>query len=587
MQEHSIRTLSPEKKASIKTRLGKLYGEKQAGDTLNRLETVIAEHSENYSSQYKKPLWDEQDTILITYGDTIQAPGQQPLQTLNAFATEHLTDAFSSMHLLPIYPYSSDDGFAVISYREVNSDLGDWTDVTAINENFDLTLDFVLNHCSQRNLWFSDYVEDREPGRDFFIEMEPTENLSMVVRPRTTPLLAEIYTRQGKKHVWATFSHDQIDLNYANPTVLIEFTSILLFYLRHGARILRLDAVGFLWKKLGTNCIHLPETHEVIKLFRDILDDIEPGITLLTETNVPHQENISYFGHGDEAHCVYQFSLPPLLLHAIYSGNTRYLQDWANNLETPPQGCTYLNFSASHDGIGMRPLEGIIPPDEINAMLEDMRSLGGYVSMKKNADGSESPYELNLTYFDACRDTHNRWHKERFLLTQTLTMSLQGLAAVYMHSLLATPNDFRGVEVTGMTRAINRRKWDLAELGQHLNDPRGIAGDIFTEYLRRLKVRRAHAAFHPCGPQKLLNLGGNELFGFVRTAPDNSERIVVMLNFTPFTKSIRLPDHPELDEDYIDLLSGKAPQEDPAHAELIIPPYGCYWLLSASTASSN
>lgn len=564
-----------------------LYGEGNADDVLSRLEAIIAEHCAEYCSQYALPLWNEQDTILITYGDTIQAPGQHPLQTLNQFAVEHLTDAFSSMHLLPIYPYSSDDGFAVISYRDVNSELGSWSDAADLNENFNLMLDFVLNHCSQRNLWFSDFVEDREPGCNFFIEVDPAENLSMVVRPRTTPLLTEIYTRSGSKHVWTTFSPDQVDLNYSNPTVLLEFISILLFYIRKGARILRLDAVGFLWKKIGTNCIHLPETHEIIKLFRDMLDDIEPGVTLLTETNVPHKENISYFGHGDEAHSVYQFSLPPLLLHAIYSGNTRYLHDWASNLETPPLGCTYFNFSASHDGIGMRPLEGIIPTDEISAMLDDMRSLGGYVSMKKNADGSESPYELNLTYFDACRDPNNRWHKERFMLTQTVTMSLQGLVAVYIHSLLATPNDFHGVEVTGRTRAINRRKWDFAELGQHLNDPRGVAGEIFEEYLRRLKIRRAHAAFHPCGPQKILNLGSSELFGFTRTAPDNSERIVVLFNFTPFTKSLRMPEHPELDQDYIDLLSGKPPQEDPAHAELIIPPYGCYWLLSSATASSN
>ncbi len=585
MTEKTPHCLAQNTQTRLLEHLSRVYGKDLAPQIFEGLAALVAQHCADHTPRYGLPHWNEQDTILISYGDTIQAPAERPLATLNRFANENLQDAFRSIHLLPIFPYSSDYGFAVISYRDVNRELGDWEDIAKINEHFDLAIDFVLNHCSTRNLWFTDFLEDREPGREFFIEVDPKENLTMVVRPRTTPLLAEFYTRQGKKYVWATFSHDQIDLNYANPTVLLEFIDIMLFYIRHGARILRLDAVAYLWKKIGTPCIHLPETHEIIKLFHDLLAEIEPGVILLTETNVPHEENISYFGHGDEAHCVYQFSLPPLLLHAIHSGNTRYLFDWASNLEPPPQGCTYFNFTASHDGIGLRPLEGIVPTDELHAMLDEMRNLGGFVSMKKNADGSESPYELNLTYFDACRDAQDRWHKERFLLTQTVAMSLQGLIAVYIHSLLATPNDFHGVEVTGMTRAINRRRWDLTELGQHLTDVKGLAQYIFDEYLRRLKIRRTHKAFHPDGPQKALDLGP-ELFGFCRTAPDYSERIIALYNFTPFSKSIRLPEHPELNDDFIDLLTDKPPIVDTAHAELVIPPYGCYWL-SASTASIN
>jgi len=120
-------------------------------------------------------------------------------------------------------------------------------------------------------------------------------------------------------------------------------------------RIARLDAVAFLWKELGTNCLHLPETHELVKLFRDVCEIVAPRAIILTETNVPHAENVSYFGQGDEAHMVYQFSLPPLLLHAFITGNGQYLTHWASGLEPPPAGCTFFNFTASHDGVGVRP----------------------------------------------------------------------------------------------------------------------------------------------------------------------------------------------------------------------------------------
>ncbi len=575
MPPATIDQLSEENINAIERHLTFLYGADKAPTLKEQVLAIISQHLSQQAPQRERPIWDETDTLLITYGDSLQQEGEAPLQTLDNFANQRLHQAFSLIHLLPMFPYSSDDGFSVINYQKIDENLGDWSDIESLNQHFDLMFDFVLNHCSRYSLWFNDFLLDVAPGKHFFIEVDPDTDLSKVVRPRATPVLASVNTRQGERYVWATFSPDQIDLNYQNPDVLLEFISILLFYIRQGARVLRLDAVAFLWKKIGTSCIHLPETHAVVKLFREIVREAEPGVILLTETNVPHPENISYFGSGDEAHAVYQFSLPPLLLHAIHTGSTHYLHAWAKNLAPPPTGCTFLNFTASHDGIGMRPLEGLIPTTEISELLDDMRELGGFVSTKQNEDGSESPYELNITYFNACQDHKGHWHMERFLLTQLVSMSFQGIAAVYIHSLLATPNDLHGVETTGMTRTINRRKWEINELQAHLDDPDELAGEVFKRYLYLLELRRQQPAFHPNGAQQILDLGSG-LFGFIRHAPDNRQTITAIFNFTSSENGTPVTLLGSAQTQWHDLISDKTITA--VSGELVLPAYGCYWL---------
>ncbi|MDF1762363.1 MAG: alpha-amylase family glycosyl hydrolase, partial [Oleibacter sp.] len=291
--------------------------------------------------------WSQEDVILITYGDSIRTEGEAPMHTLSEFLQTHLKGVINSVHILPFFPFSSDDGFSVIDYYRVNSDLGDWSDVSDIAEHFDLMADLVINHCSRENLWFIDYISNNEPYTEYFIEVDPTTDVSLVTRPRNSSLLSPVHTHRGIRHVWATFSEDQIDLNFANPAVLIEFVKIYLFYIEQGSRFIRLDAVGFLWKKIGTTCIHLPETHEAVKLLRDIINFVAPEVVVITETNVPVKENLSYFGDSDEAHMVYQFGLPPLVLHALNRGNASFLSEWTQSIPPLPTGCTYLNFTAS------------------------------------------------------------------------------------------------------------------------------------------------------------------------------------------------------------------------------------------------
>jgi sucrose phosphorylase len=559
-----------------------LYTKEQSTELLSKLQERLAHYETALGKTNFKSAWDEQDVVLISYGDSITKQDEAAsLRCLKDFTDTWLTNVFSIIHLLPIFPYTSDDGFSVADYRSIRSDLGNWEDVNALGDNFELMFDFVLNHCSRVSLYFADFRGDRDPYRDFFIYEDPNKDWSKVVRPRSSPLLTEIPTHDGLRHVWTTFSADQVDLNYRNPAVLLEMLDILFFYLTQGSRITRLDAIAFLWKEAGTNCLHLPQTHEVVKLMRDLVEHACPGAILLTETNVPHEENISYFGDGDEAQMVYQFSLPPLLLHAIHSSNTEYLYDWLKNLSPPPAGCTYFNFTASHDGIGVWPLEGLLPDEELKQLLDDMRSSGAYVSTRRNTDGVDVPYEINVTYYDAFRNPGHQsapWQVSRFLLSQTVALSLRGIPGIYLHSLLGTPNDHKRVEVTGMTRAINRHQWDIDELSALLEVNESSTSILMNEYTRRIKIRRDQAAFHPDAEQMVLDLD-NELLGVMRVS-ENGQKIVALYNFT---KTFRMVNNGVLRallgsdmSQWVDLLS-----EQPIVLEngvLKLKPYACHWL---------
>jgi len=570
-----IKNLSSHLLDRMRGRFNRLYGIRRADQCVERLAAMIGRYGIGYDRLSTDSRWDEKRTVLITYADTVQRDGERPLITLKQFADRHLSGVIDSIHILPFCPWSSDDGFSVIDYRQVNPDAGRWNDVQAIGDNFNLMFDLVLNHCSRWSEWFRNYTADVAPHRDYFIEMNPDTDLSAVMRPRNTPVLTAVHKDMDEAYVWTTFSSDQVDLNFANPDVLFEFFDILMLYLSKGARIIRLDAIAYLWKQPGTSCIHLEQTHEIVKLFRDLLDMIAPEVVLLTETNVPHAENISYFGKNDEAHMVYQFSLPPLLLHALTTGNAGYLTAWAQTVSVCSENCTYLNFTASHDGIGVRPLTGLIPDEELNALVEHVKTQGGKVSTKSNSDGTDSPYELNITYFDALGgDDHQI---DRFLCSQTVMLALKGVPAIYFHSLTATPNDDESVKASGRARSINRKQWDIDELEGELNG-NGATARVFSEYRRRIKIRTRQKAFHPDAHQRVVELGDG-LFGFVRVSVDSSEIITCVSNVSNVRKTLAVDSRfPELDspQPLTDLLSGA--RTSGANKQIPLEPYQTVWL---------
>lgn len=554
----------------ILDRLARLYGDR-AGRCAERLAMVVGRYGLGPLEGVSSARWSEQSAVLITYGHTLRPAAGLPLEALKRFADSRLAGAFSHIHVLPFFPYSSDDGFSVVHYRQVDPALGTWAHVKALSEKFGLMVDLVMNHVSSRSGWFRDFVAGVAPGRDYFIAVDPRTDLSAVTRPRASPLLTPVMTRAGARHVWTTFSADQVDLNFSNPDVLFEILDILLFYIAMGARIIRLDAVAYLWKKPGTSCVHLPETHEVVKLLRDVTDLVAPGVILLTETNVPQADNISYAGSGDEAHMIYQFPLPPLVLHALHTGDARHLSAWATALPTLPAGCTWLNFTASHDGIGVRPLRGLAPAGAVEELEAHVRSRGGLVSMARTPDGSEEPYELNITYFDALGEPGDseEMHERRFLCSQTIPLALAGVPAVYLHSLLASRNDRAGMERTGRARSINRACWAEDDVERLANDASCTAGRVLAEYTRLLRLRAGQPAFHPDAPQRIVD-AGPACFAVERTAPDG-QRILAVSNCTDAAVEPAVPGTWKRD-----LLGEKAPAL--SGGRLKLGPYQTAWL---------
>ncbi|HEY9173734.1 MAG TPA: sugar phosphorylase, partial [Verrucomicrobiae bacterium] len=487
----------------------------------------------------------QRDALLITYADQVREPGRPPLQTLANFARQHLKDVVSGVHILPFYPWSSDDGFSVKDYFAVEPAYGTWEDIARLGVDFDLMFDAVFNHISARSDWFQRFLRDEPAFRDFFVTVEGNPDLSQVVRPRALPLLTEFQTAAGLKKVWTTFSADQVDLNFKNPAVLLAALEALLFYVRQGARFIRLDAVAFLWKEIGTPCLHLPQTHRVIQLMRAVLDEVAPGVRLITETNVPHADNISYFGDGrNEAQLVYNFALPPLTLHSLQTGNAEKLTRWAQSLTLPSDQVTFFNFLASHDGIGLNPARGILSDAEIEALVARTLAHGGFISYKNMPDGSRLPYEMNINYLDALSNPAANEPAElaarKFLSAQAILLSLQGVPGIYFHSLFGSRGHRAGAEASGIPRRINREKLERARLEAELADATSLRARVFAGYRDLLRLRRAHAAFAPASPQRVLDLDPR-VFAVLRETADGRDRVLCLHNVSGEAVNVAAP----------------------------------------------
>jgi len=516
-------------------------------------ENVIA------APQPHQNLWTEKDIVLITYGDSIEKKGEVPLKTLNRFLHEHCLESINSVHILPFFPYSSDDGFAVIDYSSVNESLGDWQDIETISTDYRLMSDLVINHCSSRSAWFDNFVKGEGIGSDFFFTASPEADTSMVVRPRTSSLLRETETAKGLQHVWCTFSHDQVDFDFRNPAVLTAFVSIIRQYLDHGVKIFRFDAVAFLWKIIGTNCINLEQTHEMVRLLRSLIECAQPDAIIITETNIPNRENLAYFGNANEAHSIYNFSLPPLLVNTLITGNCKYLKSWQMSMPPAQNGTTYFNFIASHDGIGLRPAEGLLDEVELNTLLNTMQDFGGLVSWRTTDKGEQKPYEINIALFDALQGTvegPDKWGLERFICAHEIMFGLEGIPGIYIHSLLATGNDYEKVKNTGQNRGINRHRWQEEALELALQDQYSQHSKVLLRIKLLLKTRIRQRAFHPNATQFTLQLG-EKLFGFWRQSLDRRQSIFCISNISNEEQEIFLSDlNLILTYDWQDLVSG-------------------------------
>ncbi len=571
-----------QKKEMIKKRLIKIYGVEKGESAFKKLYPQLEQFSRPQIR--KKELFSENDIVLITYANSLYKKGESPLQALHGFAGKFFKDVFSDIHFLPFFPFSSDDGFSIIDYHAVDPANGTWNEIKETGADFGLMFDLVLNHISAKSRWFAKYLDQEQGYADLAIEVDPETDLSQVTRPRSLPLLTQYPKTSGQKvNVWTTFSADQIDLNFASVDVLSKIVGVMLDYIRRGASILRLDAIAYLWKETGTSCIHLEKTHEIVKLLRSILDLVAPEVIIITETNVPHKENISYFGNGvDEAQMVYNFTLPPLMLYTFMAGDSTNLCNWAKGLGLKSKKNTFFNFSASHDGIGVRPLEGILEKDKIEEVIALVKENGGQVSYKNNPDGSKSPYELNITYVDAVgtgKQTDDPWHAARFLASQAIQLVLPGVPAIYIHSILGSHNWQEGVSQTKRARTINRQKLDIDDVMKQLRDPASFRSTIFYPYINLIKIRKKQSPFHPTAFFKLLEIN-SDVFAIERRA--KGQTIYALTNITNKPVSISMKPYTSKTE-ILDLISEKIINP----ALLTLTPYQSVWLRNGDETTST
>lgn len=573
----------------LERRLIRLYGDILTPRLKARLMLLAGRYAaeEPYLTDALPP-WDQHDAVLIAYGDMLNTPAEKPLCTLARFLSERTNGVFSIIHLLPFFLATPGHERAVLDYRRVNPALGDWEDIETIAREHKIMVNLLLNQVSKESDWFADYINGIEPARKYFIAIDPATDLSAVVRPCCRPVLVQTPTRRGERHIWSTYADEQVDMNFANADVLFEFLDIMLFYITHGARIICLNDSAYLWKCPGTGCVNLPETHELIRFFRDLLKMVAPDVLLLAEAKLPHQESISYFGEGDEAQLIVQHSLPPLLLQALHTGSARYLARWAYSLPTLPPGCTFLNLTGSEAGIGLRPLEGLIPDSQFGKLIAALERRGADIVMYRDQDGSRQPFDANITFFDALSDPDRRAtenHIARFLCAQSILLALKGIPALYFNDLMAAHDEHEDAEYGVRTISINQKRWNEQTLIRQLDNPDTVTATVFNETLRRLKLRRDLPAFHPDGTQSVLDLD-DRLFGVQRTAPDGSASVFSISNLTAEPVPVVVADFAGArftDSHPYDLIGQRPFSAADHNARLQLEPYQSVWLAAPPT----
>jgi sucrose phosphorylase len=592
--------IPPEAWERMFARLTFLYGEAEAKQWMPELERIIKVHhahkpqalidaEKNYDPTER---FTEQDMVLITYGDAVKGARGSTLAALHRFIQTYNRGAINTIHILPFFPYSSDRGFAIIDFEMVDPKMGTWESVKNIGANYDLMFDGVLNHCSSRSEMFREFLRGNPMYKDFFIVYDSPDDLtpdqrSKIFRPRTSDILTRFDTINGPRYVWTTFSEDQIDLNFRNPAVLMQVLAGLLFYVRREADIIRLDAVTYIWAEPGTDCVHLPETHAIVKLLRDVMDVAAPGVALITETNVPHEDNVSYFGNGyDEAQMVYNFALPPLVLHTFYTQDATVISKWAQNLKIDSNTATFFNMLDTHDGVGVMGVKGILSKAEIDFIIDSAKERGAYISYKMTEKKTEEPYEINTTWWSAInRDDSDEdigLQVRRYIASRSIALVLKGVPGVYTHGVVALPNDHELVKKTGVKRDVNRGMIDPELLAEELKDPDSKRSLLSRLGSRIYLARTSNRAFHPQGEQRVLNLSP-DVFTVLRISPERNRHVLTMTNVTDRATGIEIPlaDLGVKGTHWRDLVSQKEWMPVGDTLSIAFAPYDVIWLVPA------
>ena len=530
--------LSPSGQNKIEKKLRNIYHSLHSKIEIDQYSKEITQIIKKFNKKNKKKnkLISEKTSIIICYGDSVFDSKQKYLiKGFQNFYQKRLKNYFNTVHFLPFYPSSSDSGFAVKDHYKIDSRIGTWSDISNFAKKNDVMADIVINHSSARGLWFRNFLKDKKPGKNYFLTVNAKFNTSKVVRPRDHELLKKINIFKKTEYLWRTFSPDQLDLNFKNPVVLLRFIKIMINLVNHGVTIFRLDAIAYLWKESGTKCINLKQTHEIIKLFRLICSLLNVKTILVTETNLPEKENLSYFGKKDEANWIYNFSLSPLLIHAFLFENSFYLCKWSKQLPSTKLGNNYLNFIASHDGIGMRPAEGILNKKSIRDLLTRLKKNGSKFSYRKIKGKSKKVYEANITVFNALKksniDKEGKFYFERYISAHAIMISFEGVPAVYFNSLFGTSNDEAKYIITGNNRDVNRYRWNEKHILNQLKNSKSKQSIFYKSLTNLLSIRTKQKAFHPNASRTTLNMG-SKIFCFQRKSIDKKQSIICLTNLS-------------------------------------------------------
>ena len=557
--------------------LKKIYRQILTKQNIDLLKNEIVQLIEDFNKKNRlnKINISEKTSLVISYGDNIYSSQSSSMKIFQKFFQKNLEKLFDTIHFLPFYPSSSDSGFAVKDHYQIDKKIGNWSDLKKISKSKKIMADVVINHASARGLWFKNFLKRKKPGKDYFLTVNSKFNTSKVVRPRDHKLLKKIKIFEKNDYLWRTFSPDQIDLNFKNPSVLLRFIKIIIYLINNGVTIFRLDAIAYLWKQNGTKCINLSQTHEIIKLLRVVTSLLNVQTLIITETNLPEKENLSYFGKNNEANWVYNFSLPPLLIHAFLFENSSYLNQWSRKLPSTKHGNCYLNFIASHDGIGIRPTEGILNEKTLSSFLKRLKKNGSKFSYRKVQNKSKKVYEANITVFDALKksdfDPKGLFFLERYVSAHAIMISFEGIPAVYFNSLFGKSNDEAKYIITGNNRDVNRYKWNFNNITTKLRDKKSKQSIFYRNIGALLEIKRKQKAFHPNASRININLGP-KIFCFKRISKDKKQSIICMTNLS---SKIQTPNFKKIGS-YRDLLNSNLKFRE--GTSLILKPFQTVWL---------
>ena len=536
--------LTQKDQKTIRSKLDNIYKIFLSKKDIDYFENEIVQIIKQFNKKNpkKKKSISEKTTLVICYGDSVYSEKNKSIRVFKNFFQKRLGKNFNIVHILPFYPSSSDSGFAVKDHYKIDSKLGNWFDIKSFSKKSDIMADMVINHSSARGLWFKNFLKAKRPGKGYFLTVDSKFNTSKVVRPRDHKLLKKIDIFNKTDYLWRTFSPDQLDLNFKNPAVLLRFIKIMINLINHGVTIFRLDAIAYLWKESGTKCINLNKTHEIIKLLRVISGLLNTQTLIVTETNLPEKENLSYFGKNDEANWIYNFSLPPLLIHAFLFENNSYLYNWSKKLPRSKNGNCYLNFIASHDGIGMRPTEGLLSSKALKDFLYRLKKNGSKFSYRKIQNKSKKIYEANITVFDALKKTNydnGKFSFERYISAHSIMIAFEGVPAVYFNSIFGTSNDEAKFVITGNNRDVNRYKWNLNNISNKLNNKDSKEYYFYKKISNLLRIKKKQKAFHPNASRENINLGP-KIFCFKRESINKKQTIICITNLSSKIQYLKL-----------------------------------------------